>query len=170
MKVFPSFLQLHGKTYDYKIPYTSVLRLFLLPHKDQRFMFFVVSVKCNTCICKYSWTSLQWLPWGQSLPAFVKRWPLLEVKISANLPTGMKMFGHSIEVAIVGTALSSSFDSTIHLFSTPLTNFIGEFYRQQAILPIALRINQAHLAVTGVTLYWSSWQPCGEVALSRGLT
>ncbi|RMX59619.1 hypothetical protein pdam_00010506, partial [Pocillopora damicornis] len=41
MKVFPSFLQLHGKTYDYKIPYTSVLRLFLLPHKDQRFMFFV---------------------------------------------------------------------------------------------------------------------------------
>ena len=43
MKVFPSFLQLHGKTYDYKIPYTSVLRLFLLPHKDQRFMFFVVS-------------------------------------------------------------------------------------------------------------------------------
>lgn len=45
MKVFPSFLQLHGKTYDYKIPYTSVLRLFLLPHKDQRFMFFVVR-KC----------------------------------------------------------------------------------------------------------------------------
>ena len=44
MKVFPSFLQLHGKTYDYKIPYTSVLRLFLLPHKDQRFMFFVVSM------------------------------------------------------------------------------------------------------------------------------
>ena len=44
MKVFPSFLQLHGKTYDYKIPYTSVLRLFLLPHKDQRFMFFVVSI------------------------------------------------------------------------------------------------------------------------------
>ena len=82
MKVFPSFLQLHGKTYDYKIPYTSVLRLFLLPHKDQRFMFFVVSVKYNTWICKYSWTSLQWLPWGQSLPAFVKRWPLLEVKIN----------------------------------------------------------------------------------------
>ncbi|KAL9981414.1 hypothetical protein ACROYT_G010115 [Oculina patagonica] len=44
MKVFPSFLQLHGKTYDYKIPYTSVLRLFLLPHKDQRFMFFVISM------------------------------------------------------------------------------------------------------------------------------
>ena len=63
----------------------------------------------------------------------------MEVKISANLPTGMKIFGHSIEVAIVGTALSSSFDSTVHLFSTPLTNFIGEFYQQQAILPIVLK-------------------------------
>ncbi|XP_031557344.1 FACT complex subunit SSRP1-like isoform X2 [Actinia tenebrosa] len=44
MKVFPTFLQLHGKTYDYKIPYTTILRLFLLPHKDQRFMFFVISM------------------------------------------------------------------------------------------------------------------------------
>uniref|UniRef100_A0A8C7FW72 FACT complex subunit SSRP1 n=1 Tax=Oncorhynchus kisutch TaxID=8019 RepID=A0A8C7FW72_ONCKI len=31
---------LHGKTFDYKIPYTTVLRLFLLPHKDQRQMYF----------------------------------------------------------------------------------------------------------------------------------
>lgn len=43
-KIYPSFLQLHGKTFDYKIPYTSVLRLFLLPHKDGRQMFFVVSL------------------------------------------------------------------------------------------------------------------------------
>ena len=50
MKVFPSFLQLHGKTYDYKIPYTSVLRLFLLPHKDGRFMFFVVSVALTSSL------------------------------------------------------------------------------------------------------------------------
>ncbi|TRZ00765.1 hypothetical protein DNTS_004480 [Danionella cerebrum] len=31
-------------TFDYKIPYTTVLRLFLLPHKDQRQMFFVISL------------------------------------------------------------------------------------------------------------------------------
>ncbi|PIK56541.1 putative FACT complex subunit SSRP1 [Apostichopus japonicus] len=44
IKIFPTFLQLHGKTFDYKIPYTTVLRLFLLPHKDQRQMLFVVSL------------------------------------------------------------------------------------------------------------------------------
>ncbi|XP_060070055.1 FACT complex subunit SSRP1-like [Ylistrum balloti] len=43
-KIYPTFLQLHGKTFDYKIPYTTVLRLFLLPHKDGRQMFFVVSL------------------------------------------------------------------------------------------------------------------------------
>ncbi|XP_032236023.2 FACT complex subunit SSRP1 isoform X2 [Nematostella vectensis] len=42
MKIFPTFVQLHGKTYDYKIPYTTILRIFLLPHKDH--MFFVVSM------------------------------------------------------------------------------------------------------------------------------
>lgn len=44
IRVYPSFLQLHGKTYDYKIPHTTVLRLFLLPHQDNRFMFFVLSM------------------------------------------------------------------------------------------------------------------------------
>ncbi|XP_070571797.1 FACT complex subunit SSRP1-like [Ptychodera flava] len=44
VKIYPTFLQLHGKTFDYKIPYTTVLRLFLLPHKDQRQMFFVMSL------------------------------------------------------------------------------------------------------------------------------
>ncbi|KAK3083995.1 hypothetical protein FSP39_006426 [Pinctada imbricata] len=43
-KIYQTFLQLHGKTFDYKIPYTTVLRLFLLPHKDQRQMFFVISL------------------------------------------------------------------------------------------------------------------------------
>ena len=42
IKLYPTFLQLHGKTFDYKIPYTTILRLFLLPHKDGRQMFFVV--------------------------------------------------------------------------------------------------------------------------------
>ncbi|XP_013787241.2 FACT complex subunit Ssrp1-like [Limulus polyphemus] len=44
IKMFPSFIQLHGKTFDYKIPLTTVLRLFLLPHKDGRQMFFVISL------------------------------------------------------------------------------------------------------------------------------
>jgi len=44
IKIFPSFVQLHGKTFDYKIPLTSILRLFLLPHKDGRQMFFVLSL------------------------------------------------------------------------------------------------------------------------------
>jgi structure-specific recognition protein 1 len=35
-------MHLHGKTYDYKIPYTTVIRLFLLPHPDNRQMFFVI--------------------------------------------------------------------------------------------------------------------------------
>lgn len=44
IKIYTTFLQLHGKTFDYKIPYTTVLRLFLLPHKDGRQIFFVVSL------------------------------------------------------------------------------------------------------------------------------
>lgn len=44
IKVFQTFFQLHGKTFDYKIPMSTVLRLFLLPHKDMRQMFFVVSL------------------------------------------------------------------------------------------------------------------------------
>ena len=47
IRVYPTFLQLHGKTYDYKIPHTTVLRLFLLPHQDNRFMFFVVILFFN---------------------------------------------------------------------------------------------------------------------------
>lgn len=44
IKIFQSFFQLHGKTFDYKIPMSTVLRLFILPHKDSRQMFFVVSL------------------------------------------------------------------------------------------------------------------------------
>lgn len=41
---YPTFMQLHGKTYDYKIPYEMVSRQFLLPHLDQRKMYFVLAV------------------------------------------------------------------------------------------------------------------------------
>ncbi len=44
IKIFPTYLHLHGKTFDYKIAASSVMRLFLLPHKDQRQTYFVVNV------------------------------------------------------------------------------------------------------------------------------
>ncbi|KAL1132560.1 hypothetical protein AAG570_010512 [Ranatra chinensis] len=44
IKIFQSFFQLHGKTFDYKIPMATVLRLFVLPHKDGRQNFLVVSL------------------------------------------------------------------------------------------------------------------------------
>ncbi|XP_029347227.1 FACT complex subunit Ssrp1-like [Acyrthosiphon pisum] len=44
IKVFQTFFQLHGKTFDYKIPMNTVLCLFILPHKDGRQIFFVVSL------------------------------------------------------------------------------------------------------------------------------
>uniref|UniRef100_A0A1I7ZYX9 FACT complex subunit SSRP1 n=1 Tax=Steinernema glaseri TaxID=37863 RepID=A0A1I7ZYX9_9BILA len=44
IKVFPTYLSLHGKTYDYKIPIKTITRMFLLPHRDGRHMFFVLNV------------------------------------------------------------------------------------------------------------------------------
>ncbi|XP_008482612.1 FACT complex subunit Ssrp1 [Diaphorina citri] len=44
IKIFNSFFQLHGKTFDYKIPISTVLRMFTLPHKDGRQNFFVISL------------------------------------------------------------------------------------------------------------------------------
>jgi len=44
IKVFPTFLSFHGKTYDYKILSKSVSRLFLLPHKDKRRVYFVMHI------------------------------------------------------------------------------------------------------------------------------
>ena len=38
LKVFPTSVHLHGKTFDYKIPASTMVRLFLLPHKDGRQM------------------------------------------------------------------------------------------------------------------------------------
>ena len=42
--MFPDFLRLRGKTYDYKIVYTSISRLFLLPKDDLHILFIVRSV------------------------------------------------------------------------------------------------------------------------------
>uniref|UniRef100_A0A0M3IP17 FACT complex subunit SSRP1 n=1 Tax=Ascaris lumbricoides TaxID=6252 RepID=A0A0M3IP17_ASCLU len=44
IKVYQNHLSLHGKTYDYKIPIKTIMRLFLLPHKDGRHMYFLISL------------------------------------------------------------------------------------------------------------------------------
>ncbi len=41
--MFPSYLHLRGKTYDYKILYSSITRLFLLPNFDENHIQFIVS-------------------------------------------------------------------------------------------------------------------------------
>ena len=42
--MFPEFLRLRSKTYDYKILYGSISRLFLLPKDDQHVLFIVSSI------------------------------------------------------------------------------------------------------------------------------
>lgn len=47
--MFPNFLRLRGKTYDYKINYDGIQKLFLLPKDDQHVLFIV---RChNECPC-----------------------------------------------------------------------------------------------------------------------
>lgn len=43
--MFPTFLRLRGKTYDYKINYDGISRLFLLPKDDQHVLFIVCHPK-----------------------------------------------------------------------------------------------------------------------------
>ncbi|KAF9427529.1 FACT complex subunit [Podila epigama] len=42
--MFPSFLRLRGKTTDYKIAYTSIIKLFLLPKPDDVHVLFVIGL------------------------------------------------------------------------------------------------------------------------------
>lgn len=44
--MFLDFLRLRGKTYDYKISYSSIARLFLLPKDDQHVLFIVGHILC----------------------------------------------------------------------------------------------------------------------------
>lgn len=41
MEMFPDFLRLRGRTYDYKVLYQSIARLFLLPKDDMHVLFIV---------------------------------------------------------------------------------------------------------------------------------
>ncbi|CAD5234722.1 unnamed protein product [Bursaphelenchus xylophilus] len=44
IKVFANRLAFHGKSYDYKILLNQITRMFLLPNKDQRHVYFVLNI------------------------------------------------------------------------------------------------------------------------------
>lgn len=44
IEIYPSFLRLHGKTYDYKIMYSSISHIFELPKPDDRHVCFMISL------------------------------------------------------------------------------------------------------------------------------
>jgi len=52
MDMFPTYLRLRGKTYDYKIVYQSISRLFLLP-KDDQHVLFIVSIPLSLRLLSY---------------------------------------------------------------------------------------------------------------------
>ena len=52
MDMFPTYLRLRGKTYDYKIVYQSISRLFLLP-KDDQHVLFIVSIPVSLRLLSY---------------------------------------------------------------------------------------------------------------------
>eukprot|EP01127_Copromyxa_protea_P022843 TRINITY_DN839_c0_g2_i1.p1 TRINITY_DN839_c0_g2~~TRINITY_DN839_c0_g2_i1.p1 ORF type:complete len:583 (-),score=149.51 TRINITY_DN839_c0_g2_i1:38-1681(-) len=45
IEMFGSFLEMHGKSFDYKIKYTSIVRLFQLPRPDRASVVFVISLE-----------------------------------------------------------------------------------------------------------------------------
>ena len=51
--MFPSFLRLRGKTYDYKIAYTAITKLFLLPKGDDTFVQLIVRGVLLTCATRF---------------------------------------------------------------------------------------------------------------------
>ena len=45
IELFPNFMRLHGKTYDYKIAFDTITRLLLLPKPDDQHILFVVGLE-----------------------------------------------------------------------------------------------------------------------------
>jgi structure-specific recognition protein 1 len=43
--MFPEFLRLRGKTYDYRIQYSSIVKLFVLPKADEIHVQFVINLE-----------------------------------------------------------------------------------------------------------------------------
>ena len=52
--IYPTYFSLHGKTYDFKIPASTVMRLFLLPHKGEKTLDFQIKVQVTYfCITNF---------------------------------------------------------------------------------------------------------------------
>lgn len=45
IEMFSTFMKLHGKTYDYKILFSTITRLFQLPKPDQKHIYFILSLE-----------------------------------------------------------------------------------------------------------------------------
>ncbi|EIN12861.1 SSrecog-domain-containing protein [Punctularia strigosozonata HHB-11173 SS5] len=52
--MFPEFLRLRGKTYDYKIIYTTIQRMFLLPKDDQHVLFIVSQTRYQYLVMQFN--------------------------------------------------------------------------------------------------------------------
>jgi structure-specific recognition protein 1 len=76
--MFPEFLRLRGKTYDYKILYNSISKLFLLPKGDQHVLFIVSP---STSIC---------------LPRTRLRFPARPQQSHPSRSNPISVFGHAI--------------------------------------------------------------------------
>lgn len=48
--MYPEFLRLRGRTYDYKIMYGSISKLFLLPKDDLHFLFIVSTARISPAL------------------------------------------------------------------------------------------------------------------------
>lgn len=56
---FPTHLALHGKTFDFKVLYTSIVRMFLLDKPDQATNFFVLQVRTQRAFSATRWVHLE---------------------------------------------------------------------------------------------------------------
>ena len=44
MRMYPSMMVLHGKTYEFRINYSNIIRLFVLPQPGETHFYFVIEV------------------------------------------------------------------------------------------------------------------------------
>ncbi len=53
VELFPTFMKMHGKTYDYKIKYSNIVRLFLLPKPDKYVALSCLTYRVDTILINY---------------------------------------------------------------------------------------------------------------------
>jgi hypothetical protein len=97
-------MKVHGKTFDYKILYTNISRLFLLPKPDQRHYFFVISLDSP-------------IKQGQTrYPHLVMQFPKEEhIEVSLNLPEYIFIPSYSIYLSTYSYSYSYSIHHSTYL-------------------------------------------------------